>query len=101
MPSRRFEKVLGTHDIRLNKYLGRHNRAVYMCFGRKVHEHINVRNEPINQIPIADVTLHESETIIEGHRCQVGAVTRIGQSIDDDNRRNIVTHSIGAHWVGA
>jgi hypothetical protein len=46
-----------------------------------VHNDVGITDKSINEIRIANITVHEIEARIGSYGVEIGSVTRIGQSI--------------------
>lgn len=66
--------------VRPEERLRVRDRIVVVGFGRVVHDRVVARNDPVEQIRVADVAVHELDTVL-GQARDVLDVARVGQGI--------------------
>ena len=79
--------------VRLQKRFRIRNRVVVVGFGRVMHDRVVARHDPVEQLRVADVAVHELDTILRQTR-DILDVARIGQGIQHGHMhvRMVVDH---------
>ena len=80
------EQAEGAHDVRLHKRFGVRDRIVVVGLSRIMHNRIMTRHDPVKQLRVADVAMHEIHTI-RRDALQIIQVTRIRQRIQHRHMR--------------
>ena len=80
-------------DVRFQERLRVRDRIVVMGLGRVVHDRVVARHDPVEQLGVADVAVHELDTILRQAR-DILDVARIGQGIQHGHMhvRMVVDH---------
>ena len=76
----RLQKAERALDVRFQERLRIRDRIVVMGLGRVVHDRVVARHDPVEQLSVADVAVHELDTILRQTR-DILDVARIGQGI--------------------
>lgn len=66
--------------VRLQKRFRIRNRVVVVGFGRVMHDRVVARHDPVEQLRVADVAVHELDTVL-GKARDVLDVARVGQGV--------------------
>ena len=66
--------------VRLQKRFRIRNRVVVVGFGRVMHDRVVARHDPVEQLRVADVAVHELDTV-GGKARDVLDVARVGQGV--------------------
>ena len=70
----RFEDRVGADDVRADERLGIVQRVVDVRLGREVDHHLVLGDQPIDELGIADVAMHEADSL--AGRGEALAITR-------------------------
>ena len=89
----RLEQAERALHVRPQERLRIRDRIVVMGLGRVVHDRIVARHDPVEQLGVADVAVHELDTILRQAR-DILDVARIGQGIQHGHMhvRMVVDH---------
>ena len=89
----RLQKAERALDVRFQERLRVRDRIVVMGLGRVVHDCVVARHDPVEQLGVADVAVHELDTILRQTR-DILDVARIGQGIQHGHMhvRMVVDH---------
>ena len=102
----RLQQAKAAHDVGLDEVFRPMDGAVHMAFGRKVEHRARtvLRQQPIDQGPVADVALHEVVAGVALQAGQVLAVAGVGELVQVDDRlvrlRQPVEHEVAADETG-
>ena len=89
----RLEQTERAFHVRLQERFRVRDRIVVMGLGRVVHDRVVARHDPVEQLGVADVAVHELDTILRQAR-DILDVARIGQGIQHGHMhvRMVVDH---------
>lgn len=89
----RLQKAERALHVRPQERLRIRDRIVVMGLGRVVHDRVVARHDPVEQLGVADVAVHELDTILRQTR-DILDVARIGQGIQHGHMhvRMVVDH---------
>lgn len=89
----RLEQAERAFHVRLQERFRVRDRIVVMGLGRVVHDRVVARHDPVEQLGVADVAVHELDTVLRQAR-DVLDVARIGQSVQHGHMhvRMVVDH---------
>lgn len=76
----RLEQTERAFHVRLQERFRVRDRIVVMGLGRVVHDRVVARHDPVEQLGVADVAMHELDTVL-GKARDVLDVARISQSV--------------------
>ena len=87
------EQAERAFHVRLEERFRIRDRVVVVGFGRVVHDRVVARHDPVEQLRVADVAVHELDTILRQTR-DILDVARIGQGIQHGHMhvRMVVDH---------
>lgn len=87
------EQAERAFHVRLQERFRIRDRIVVMGLGRVVHDRVVARHDPVEQLGVADVAVHELDTILRQAR-DILDVARIGQGIQHGHMhvRMVVDH---------
>lgn len=87
------EQTERAFHVRLQERFRVRDRIVVMGLGRVVHDRVVARHDPVEQLGVADVAVHELDTILRQAR-DILDVARIGQGIQHGHMhvRMVVDH---------
>lgn len=89
----RLEQAERAFHVRPQERFRVRDRIVVMGLGRVVHDRVVARHDPVEQLGVADVAVHELDTVLRQAR-DVLDVARIGQSVQHGHMhvRMVVDH---------
>ena len=80
VPAHGLEQTERAFHVRLQERFRVRDRIVVMGLGRVVHDRVVARHDPVEQLGVADVAMHELDTVL-GKARDVLDVARISQSV--------------------
>lgn len=80
VPAHGLEQTERAFHVRLQERFRVRDRIVVMGLGRVVHDRVVARHDPVEQLGVADVAMHELDTVLRQAR-DVLDVARISQSV--------------------
>src|SRR5205814_8034920 len=85
--ARRFEQFVSSPDIRVDEWIRTVDRSVDVRFRGEVHDRIDTLalENVAHQVAIANVALHEAESLVLRHRFEARQVAGVGEGIEADD----------------